>query len=153
MFRELLTFFNVFLKPHKPISLIVNIFHILLFLVSALFAGTSASFASGTGDYGQESLFQTKADHFYEQGKSIFYAKGADGNPINYCIKKAEQLERVSRRSLRQFENTSAEELSAHLRDCDQPEQMIEQQFNDRQLSAMIYYLNKRYRLSLYSNS
>jgi len=119
----------------------------------ALFAGASACFASGTGDYGQEGLFQTKADHFYEEGKTIFYAKGADGKPVNYCIKQAEQLERVSRRTLRQFENTSAEELSAHLRNCDQPEQMIEEQFDDRQLSAMIYYLNKRYRLSLYANS
>ncbi len=121
--------------------------------MSALFAGTSASFASGTGDYGQESLFQTKADHFYEEGKSVFYAKSADGKPVYYCIKQADQLERVSRRTLRQFENTSVEELSAHLRNCDQPEKMIEEQFDSRQLSAMIYYLNKRYLLSLYSNS
>lgn len=114
---------------------------------------TGISFASGSGDYGQETVFQKKADHLYEEGKSYYYARGADGKRIDYCIKNGDQLERVSRRSLRQFESTSAEELSAHLCDCDQPDQMIDAKLNEREVAAVVYYLNKRYHLSLYSSS
>lgn len=117
-----------------------------------LFAVSAVAFASGTGDYGQEGLYQNNVDTLYEEGKSYYYARGDDGKRIDYCIKKGDQLERVSRRSLKQFVNTSADELSAHLCDCDEPGKMIDGRLDDRQLGAVIYYLNKRYRLSLYSS-
>lgn len=123
------------------------------YAAAVLFAGSTVSLASGTGDYGQEGLYQNKVDTLYEEGKTYYYGRGDDGKRIDYCIKKGDQLERVSRRSLKQFVNTSADELSAHLCDCDEPEKMIDGQLDDRQLSAVIYYLNKRYRLSLYSSS
>ncbi len=123
------------------------------FAAAILFAVSAVSFASGTGDYGQEGLYQKKVDTLYEEGKSYYYARGENGKRIDYCIKNGDRLERVSRRSLKQFVNTSAEELSAHLCDCDQPEKMIDGRLDDRQLTAVIYYLNKRYRLSLYSSS
>ena len=119
----------------------------------ATIGAAGVSYASGSGDYGQTTLYQKKADHLYEEGKSYYYARGADGKRIDYCVKNGAQLERVSRRSLRQFENTSAEELSSHLCDCDQPEQMIDAKLSERQVAAVVYYLNKRYHLSLYSSS
>ncbi|MGI9319599.1 MAG: hypothetical protein ACR2QW_19880 [bacterium] len=119
----------------------------------ALITCTGVSNASGTGDYGQDSLFQTNVDNLYEEGKSYYYARGEGGKRVDYCIRNGDQLDKVSRRSLKPFQNTSAAELSAHLCDCEQPDQMIDGQLNDRQISAVIYYLNKRYRLSLYSNS
>ena len=111
--------------------------------------------ASGGGGFGYSwgSGDQETVDQKYEAGKFYFNSAKVNGKKIWYCVKNGEEMQRLSRRSLKPFENSTTSDLSDNLYNCDQPEQLIADQINHDQVSAVVYYLNKRYRLSLSSNS
>ncbi len=110
-------------------------------------------FASGGGGFSQGTTYQTAVDKKYEAGKLYFYSARVNGKKVRYCVKSGESVQRLSRSSLRAFENSTTRDLSDNLYNCEQPEQLIAGLIDSDQVSAVVYYLNKRYRLSLSGNS
>ena len=111
-----------------------------------------SGFASGIGNYGQGEGSTTRVDRLYESGKSVYYAKGSNGESVQYCINDGEQSERVSRRTLKPFVGSSVNELTARLVRCDDVERPVSELLDQSEVDAIVYYLNKRYRLSLYQS-
>lgn len=109
-------------------------------------------FASGIGSYGQDEGSAVRIDRLYESGKSVYYAKGSGGESVQYCINDGGQVERVSRRTLKPFVGSSVDDLTARLVRCDDAENPVSQHLSQDEVDAVMYYLNKRYRLSLYQS-
>jgi len=121
-------------------------------VVVALLFTANCVYASGGLDFNSEA-YQTRIDRLYEKGKNYFHASNVDGERLKYCVRDGDQATRVSRKSLKQFQKTSLELLSDSLVNCDQPENLIASHLAPDQMTAVLYYLDKRYRLSLYENS
>ncbi|MBX2869125.1 MAG: hypothetical protein KTR18_10645 [Acidiferrobacterales bacterium] len=116
-----------------------------------LFAASATAFSSGTESYG--TAYKTKkVDQLYEKGKASYYAKDTNGQRLRYCVKTDENVQKVSRKSLKTFAGTSETELTNNLVSCDSPDSKITSIVDSEQVSAMVYYLNKRYRLNLYGS-
>ena len=118
-------------------------------LATVAMLATNLTMASGSGDYGGNSGY-VRIDRLYEAGKAQYYAPDTSGQRIRYCVKDGDLISKVSRKTLRSFSGTSADELSSSLYHCDQPETSISETLQGDQLKAVVYYLNKRYRLGLY---
>jgi len=116
---------------------------------AALLTFSASAIASGTESYGGT---YKKVDRLYEEGKANYYATDSSGQRARYCVKTEDALEKVSRKSLKSFAGTSAAELSSNLVRCEQPDAALASIMGDDQASALMYYLNKRYRLNLYGS-
>lgn len=113
----------------------------------------SAALASGFGGgFDQNNGGQTRIDHLYETGKSVYYAQNASGGPVSYCIDNGGQTELVSLRALKPFRGTNADQLSARLVRCDVVTGSAAEHLDPGELDAVVYYLNKRYKLALYDS-
>lgn len=121
-------------------------------LLLANIIATNGSHASGSLELNQEG-YQTRVDQLYEKGKGYFHSSDVDGARLKYCVRDGEQTARVSRKSLKPYQKTSPTMLSDHLVNCDQPENLIADLLDQEKMTAVLYYLDKRYRLQLYENS
>ncbi len=134
---------------------------------SMLLAFSAGVYASGSefygskSSYGSSSTFSSKkiaksykkeVDQLYEKGKARYYATNSNGQRTRYCVRKENAVESVSRRSLKDFRGTSEAAVKSNLVLCDLPEQNIASTLENDQATALVYYLNKRYRLGLYGS-
>jgi len=112
---------------------------------------SGSTFASGGGHYLEDGS-SVRIDRLYEKGKGYFYGSTLEGAPLKYCVRQGDLTMLVTFQSLKPFQNSSPEALSENLVDCAQPDSLIESVLQSDQLTAVLYYLNKRYRLSIYQN-
>ncbi len=111
------------------------------------------SHASGGGIGSNQDGYSKKVDQLYEKGKSYFHSSYVDGKRVEYCVTEKDSPKKISRKSLKRFHATSPDMLMAQLVHCDDPGQLVSAEVPRNQIDAIVYYLNKRYRLSLYGNS
>jgi len=105
--------------------------------------------ASGGGGFNQSGFSQKQIDQQYELGKSYYKSKQADGTQLEYCVKTENSLKKLSRRSVKPFKKGPASEFVASLYSCADENLKIADAVPDDQGEAILYYLNKRFKLRL----
>ena len=116
-----------------------------------LFVSASVLASSG-GGFNTGGHSSQRIDQQYELGKSYYKARQADGTQLQYCIKDNDSVKKLSRRSVRKFKNAAATDFVNSLYNCAAPDQKIVDLVNEEQGTAVLYYLNKRFKLRLKSS-
>lgn len=147
---------------YVPLKLLINIvlellmFRVLLLFVSLLMLLlTNTVMASGT-DGGAPAertprigTAKSLAAITYERGKSLFKGRDQRYGKINYCVPVGDELKKVKKKSLQPFAGGSSKVLAENLYNCDVPDQKIQTVFNNVDMTALVFYLNKRNKLKL----
>ena len=107
------------------------------------------AFASGGGGFDQSGFSQSRIDQQYETGKSYYKSRQADGSRLEYCIKNNDNLRKLSRGSVKPFKKGPASAFVDSLYSCGDPTLKIADAVPDGQGEAILYYLNKRFKLRL----
>ena len=105
--------------------------------------------ASGGGGFGQGGYSQKKVDQQYEIGRSYYKSKQADGSTLNYCVKTSDSLRKLSRKSVKPYKKGTVSAFVDSLYSCSNPELKISELVKEDQGEAILYYLNKRFKLKL----
>ena len=109
--------------------------------------------ASGGGGYKNDTSAQPGIDRLYEEGKSYYRAKLADGTQLEYCIKGDSGLTKLSRKSVKPFKKGLSVEFINRLYSCTDPNLKIVDAVPANQSDAILYYLDKRFKLKLKRNN
>ena len=121
--------------------------NLLLPLTGLLFATTVA--ASSGGGFDESTTPKRQIDQQYELGKSYFKARQLDGSKLKYCLKVDGELKKLGRRSVKVFRNSSTENFVKALYNCENSQQKIMDVVPAEHGPALLYYLNKRFKLRL----
>jgi len=105
--------------------------------------------ASGGGGFDQSGFSQKRIDQLYESGKSFYKSAQADGTRLEYCVKINDSLKKLSRRSVKRFKKGPASDFVDSLYSCSDPNLKIAEAVPEGQGEAILYYLNKRFKLRL----
>lgn len=124
------------------------------FALAMIFMGVaSTAFASGAsgGFRGSSVPTPRPVDPLYEQGKAVYSGKVRSYGRIKYCIASPGQDAggKLQKKTLKAYKRSSANEFALSLYNCDQPDQRIVDVLERSDLNAVVYYLNKRYKLNL----
>ncbi len=104
---------------------------------------------SDGGGFNQGGFSQRKIDQQYELGKAHYKSGKVDGARLQYCLKTADGLKKLSRKSVRPFKRGPASDFVASLYSCDNADLRISEVIDEEQGQAVLYYLNKRFKLRL----
>ena len=107
------------------------------------------AFASNGGGFDQSGFSQKKIDQLYETGKSYYKSRQANGSRLEYCVKGDSGLKKLSRRTVKRFKKGPASDFVGSLYNCTNPSQKIADAIPENQGDAVLYYLNKRFKLRL----
>ena len=109
--------------------------------------------ASGGGGYSSEPA--KPVDQAYETGKSIFFGR-INGERITYCIVDSNNASDkpivVKRRTMKKLKGLEYSQVAERLYNCKKPSESMTSLLTKGQVNSVMYYLNKRYRLSLIRN-
>ncbi len=106
--------------------------------------------SSGGGSFGSSN--SSRVDKQYELGRTYYKSRQANGSKLKYCVQTGDELKKLSRRSVKQFKNGSASDFIDSLYSCTDPDLKIADLVPADQGDAILYYLNKRYKLRLKSS-
>jgi len=109
--------------------------------------------ASGGGGFNQGGFSSQRIDQQYELGKSYYKSAQADGTRLEYCVQTDSGLKKLTRGSVKRFKRGTVSNFVDNLFDCADPSVKIADAVPEDQGSAILYYLNKRFKLRLVSNS
>ena len=123
--------------------------HLLATIAVSSLVLSPLALASGGGGFNQSGFSSKRIDQQYELGKSYYKGAQANGSQIEYCVKKGESLSKLGRRSVRSFKNGPASNFVDSLYSCSDPTLKIADTVDDEQGQAILYYLNKRFKLRL----
>lgn len=111
---------------------------------------STALIASGGGGFNTGGFSSQRIDQQYELGKSYYKAGlSANGSKLEYCVQSGDGLKKLSRRTVRQFKNGTVSQFIDNLFHCSDPSLKIADAVPDDQGDAILYYLNKRFKLRL----
>ena len=114
---------------------------------SVLASGSRSTESSGVFSSGSA---RSAEDITYEHGKSLFKGRDRRYGKVKYCVPTDNnELKKVKGSSLKPYKNGASEALANDLFNCDNPNQRIAQVFTTTDMTALVYYLNKRHKLSL----
>lgn len=123
----------------------------LSILVVILSAIPAIGFASGsTGDYGSNRQVK-EVDPAYERGKSIFTGRSKQYKKYKFCMVNGstQETSKLSRKTLKTFKGSNYQALSESIVKCDEPNKPITSVVSQDDLSLLLYYVNKRYKLNI----
>jgi len=103
--------------------------------------------SGGGGSFGSSG--QSSVDKQYELGRSYYKSRQANGSQLKYCVRSGDDLKKLSRRSAKKFKNGSVSDFVDSLYSCEDPNLKIADLVPSNQGDAILYYLNKRYKLRL----
>jgi len=122
---------------------------LLTLTLTSLVTFSGTSLASGGGGFDTSGFSSQRIDQQYELGKSYYSANQPNGSQLQYCVKKGSELNKLSRRSVRSFKRGPASAFIDSLYNCNNPNERIADLVADDQGDAILYYLNKRFKLRL----
>ena len=112
----------------------------------------SAHASGGFSGGGRLQTPQQVVDPLYEQGKAVFSGKTRSrSEKVDYCVVApgGTEAEKLKRKTVKPFKRASARQFALSLHDCDMPETKIAEILSQEDFRAVVYYLNKRYKLRL----
>ncbi|MEM1092636.1 MAG: hypothetical protein AAGI67_19770 [Pseudomonadota bacterium] len=94
---------------------------------------------------------QRQVDPLYDQGKAVFKGRVRDYGKLMFCVVDPEsgELAKLKRKTVKPFRDADATNFAASLYNCEMPEQQIAGLLTRNDLVAVVYYLNKRFKLML----
>ena len=110
---------------------------------------SSLATASTGGGFNFSSSARSSVDQQYEDGKAYYKSRQADGSRLEYCVKGDDSFEKLSRHTVRPFKRGPASEFVSSLYSCDDPDLKIADALSEDEGTAILYYLNKRFKLRL----
>ena len=119
-----------------------------LFSIST-FASGGGGGGYGGGSIGGSSSRQIQIDNTYETGKAIFNGRRDSSPKLSYCVTSDDEVVKIKSRSLKAYKNTTYDNLAQNLYICDRPDTLVGLELTRDDLLYVLYYLNKRYKLSL----
>jgi len=119
-----------------------------LFSISANASG-GGGFGGGGGGFSGGSTSQRAVDQTYEVGKAIYNGRQRGTPRLSYCVASDDGKVPVKRKSLKPFKNTTFTNLAQNLYNCDNPESLVSEELSRDSLIHVLYYLDKRHKLSL----
>jgi len=130
-----------------------------IILAATVGLASASVFASGGGGYGGgggggfgSSPPKRQIDQTYEVGKAIYNGRQSGFPKLSYCVLSDGEKVPVKSKSIKQYKKSSYSDLSASLYNCDTPDNLVANELSRDGLLHVLYYLNKRYRLSLKSS-
>lgn len=105
--------------------------------------------ASSGGGFNQSGFSSKRIDQQYELGKSYYKTTVVDGARLEYCVKSGDSLKKLSRGSVKSFKRGLASDFIASLHSCADPSLKIVDAVDEEKGQAILYYLNKRFKLRL----
>ncbi|MBX2882172.1 MAG: hypothetical protein KTR32_19650 [Granulosicoccus sp.] len=121
--------------------------HLIIMFSTFLFS--HSVLASGGGGFDQSGFSKRKIDQQYELGKSYYKSPQADGTRLEYCVKNGESFKKLSRKSVKPFKKGVTSKFVASLYSCADSSVLISDTVDPEQGDAILYYLNKRFKLRL----
>ena len=126
----------------------------IIFLAVVSTSISTSVFAVGVGgisEFEKEILgIRKPVDKYFELGESYYKSPLADGSRLEYCVLTAETgLKKISRRSVRSFRNGPKSRFVNKLLHCSDPSVKIVEIVPAEETDAILYYLNKRFKLRL----
>lgn len=118
-------------------------------IATVALTASSVLLASSGGGFNTGSFSSQRIDQQYELGKSYYKSAQADGTRLEYCIQGSNGLKKLSRKSVRQFKNGPVSNFVGSLYNCANPQVKIADAVPQDQGDAILYYLNKRFKLRL----
>ena len=105
----------------------------------------------GISEFEKEILGLNKpVDEYFELGESYYKSPRADGSRLEYCVLTDKTgLKKISRRSVRSFRNGPKSHFVNKLLHCSDPSVKIVDIVPAEETDAILYYLNKRFKLRL----
>ena len=102
-------------------------------------------------DTGKGNHLSKTTDQTYEYGKAVYTGKLKGYPKTKYCVVDKESGEKVTikRKTLKDYRKEKYQVLLQDLYSCDNPEQPLYKTMKMKDVLAIIYYLDKRYRLRL----
>lgn len=128
----------------------------LVFLLAALIL-PAISNASGTVprnvpnfDPGR-SQFGRPVDQLYEIGKALYRGRAGDHGKIKFCVATPGEKVggKIRGKSVKPFKEGDAHAFAEHLYDCDNPEQRLTDLMEEPEVFAVLYFLDKRYKMNM----
>ena len=108
--------------------------------------------SQASGSFSRGSLNATSArpiDDNYEYGKSLYFGRVDGVVKQQYCVVVDDAKVPVKRKSLKSYKKGSVSHLVNNLYLCNQPDKLAGAEMEMHNFRFVIYYLNKRFRLSL----
>ncbi len=120
-------------------------------LLAFLSVGVAASgpVSSPGGFGGPSSAPARQVDEVYEYGKSIYNGRLPGAQKVKYCVLQDGKPKRVRARTLKPYRGGSKLDLANALYDCAQTEVLALARLDREQVSFVLYFLNKRFKLDL----
>lgn len=120
-------------------------------------AGTLAlvgAAADASGSFGRSQQLperQRQVDPLYDQGKAVFKGRVRDYGKLKFCVADPQsgELAKLKGKTVKPFREGDVNDFAASLYNCEMPEQQIAGLLTRDDLVAVVYYLNKRYKLKL----
>lgn len=120
------------------------------FLMICSMVMSTSLIASGGGGFNTGGFSSQRIDQQYELGKSYFKSGlSANGSRLEYCVQSGDGLKKLSRRTVRQYKNGTVSQFVDNLFHCSDPTLKIADAVPEDQGNAILYYLNKRFKLRL----
>ncbi len=128
-----------------------------IMLIGSLFLADAPAEASGSVarphqlQDQQLQARQRQVDPLYDQGKAVFKGRVRDYGKLRFCVVNPEsgELAKLKRKTATQFRDAGVNDFAASLYNCEMPEQQIAGLLTRDDLVAVLYYLNKRFKLML----
>jgi len=86
-------------------------------------------------------------DQAYEHGKAVY--QGRVGTRYKYCIDNGTEKVKLKGSTAKAYKGKSANDFAVALYDCNNLDVQIASQLSNNDLSALVYYFDKRYRLKM----
>lgn len=114
----------------------------------------SVVLASGsTGDYGGSSYDRPAKtiDPVYERGKAIFTGRSQEYRKYAFCIRdnSSSEPQKIKRKNIKAYKNSTYDAVAGELVKCDEPNKAITDVVSRDDVSFLVYYIDKRYKLEL----
>ena len=113
--------------------------------------GGGGGYGGGGGGYTGQTQ-QRQVDQTYEVGKAIYNGRQSGFPKLSYCVVSEGEKVPVKSKTIKPYKRLTYNELAANLYNCDNPDSLVSSELSRDGLLHVLYYLNKRYRLSLRGN-
>ena len=127
----------------------------LCFTLNAQASGGGGGGGYGGGGFSTGTVApQRQTDPVYEHGKAIYKGRVSSYKDISVCILSETDeagFSKVKSKTIKHLKSTSYNEVAKNLVTCDDKDQLVFNLLSRNDTIALIYYLDKRYKLKLKS--
>lgn len=112
-----------------------------------LLLSSNAMASGGVDSFGE--VPRDTVDEAYEFGKAVYKGRIKGTEKIKYCVRQDDEVKKLKRSTAKKYRKGSTQKFALALIDCKMPERLALTTMPREHIPAVLYYLNKRYKLKL----